>query len=253
MTFLVISILVGCLSVMTARGRQGNWPSGMPVTRPRLVTAGGTYAGRRGRQTDAYVIQERLVAVAHGANGEPACTAAALALGAVVAARPQYQEDLDECAQLAHRAVRTAALRNASTPELVSTLDVVVLEPGERPSLRFVHVGDGAIWHCAKGAEPQPLTTSHSFGEPGKEGRLLRGLGLPSALNPEAGSVPLRPGDRVVIVSDGVVRALGAARMKELFTDGVSPGACLDRLYDEMAAAEPEDDATVIIADYVTA
>ncbi|MEV0235327.1 protein phosphatase 2C domain-containing protein [Nonomuraea sp. NPDC050786] len=267
MTFLVISILVGCLSVMTARGRQGNWPSGMPVTRPRLVAAGGTYAGRRGRPTDAYVIQERLVAVAHGANGEPACTAAALALGAVVAARPQYQQDLDECAQLAHRAVRTAALRDASAhraagtagvrdasaPELVSTLDVVVLEPGERPRLRFVHVGDGAIWHCPKGGAPQPLTTPHSFAEAGQEGRLLRGLGLPSALNPEAGSVPLRPGDRVVIVSDGVVRALGAARMKELFTDGASPGACLDRLYDEMAAAEPEDDATVIIADYVTA
>ncbi|MEQ4719583.1 SpoIIE family protein phosphatase [Nonomuraea sp. B19D2] len=151
MTFLAISILVGCLSVMTAR--QGNRPSGLPVARPRLVAAGGTYAGSRGRASDAYVVQERLVAAAHGAGGDP----------------------------------------------------------------------------------------------------LLRGLGLPSALNPEVGAVPLRPGDRVVIVSDGAIRVLGAARMKELFTDGASPGACLDRLYDEMAAAEPKDDATVIIADYVTA
>ncbi|MEV1174798.1 SpoIIE family protein phosphatase [Nonomuraea sp. NPDC049784] len=249
MTFLVISILAGCLSVMTVRGRQGNWPSGMPVARPRLVAAGGTYTGSRGRPSDAYVIQERLVAAAHGAGGEPAHTAAALALGAVVAARPQYQEDLDECAQIAHRAVRTATLRSGSAHDLVSTLDVVVLDPGESPCLRFAHVGNGAIWHCAKGGEPQPLTTSHSF----DDGPLLRGLGLPSALNPEVGAAPLRPGDRVVIVSDGAIRALGAARMKELFSCGASPGACLDRLYDEMAAAEPKDDATVIIADYVTA
>ncbi|MFI7633063.1 PP2C family protein-serine/threonine phosphatase [Nonomuraea sp. NPDC049400] len=247
MTFLAISILVGCLSVMTAR--QGNRPSGLPVARPRLVAAGGTYAGSRGQASDAYVVQERLVAAAHGTGGDPACAAAALALAAVVAARPQYEEELEECAQLAHRAVRTAALRDASAAGLVSTLDVVVLDPGERPCLRFAHVGNGAIWHCPKGAEPQPLTTSHAF----DGGPRLRGLGLPSAPNPEVGAVPLRPGDRVVIVSDGAIRVLGAARMKELLTGGASPGACLDRLYDEMAAADPKDDATVIIADYVTA
>ncbi|MET7337356.1 SpoIIE family protein phosphatase [Nonomuraea sp. NPDC005650] len=246
MTLLVISILVGCLSVMTVRGRQGNWPAGMPVARPRLVAVGGTYEGSRGRPSDAYVIQERLVAAAHGTGGG---AAAALALGAVIGARPQYQEDLDECAQTAHRAVRTASLRGRARNTLVSTLDVIVLEPGENPRLRFAHVGDGAIWHCPKGTEPQRLTTPHSF----ENGPLLRGLGLPSELNPEVGAVALRPGDRVVVVTSGAIRALGAARMKELLTGGMSPAACLDRLYDEMAVADPKDDATVIIADYVTA
>ncbi|MFF4622133.1 PP2C family protein-serine/threonine phosphatase [Nonomuraea jabiensis] len=250
MTLLVISILVGCLSVMTARGRRGNWPAGMPVARPRLVAVGGTYEGSRGRPSDAYVVQERLVAAAHGAaGGGPAHTAATLALGAVVGARPQYQEDLEECAQAAHRAVRTASLRGGAGSALVTSLDVIVLEPGESPRLRFAHVGDGAIWHCRKGAQPRPLTTSHSFGD----GPPLRGIGLPSELNPEVGAVPLRPGDRVVVVTSGAIRALGAARLKELFTEGMSPSACLDRLYDEMAAADPKDDATVIIADYATA
>ncbi|GAA3534173.1 hypothetical protein GCM10022419_011940 [Nonomuraea rosea] len=254
MTYIVISILVGCLSVMTVQGRRGNWPTGMPVARPRLMAVGGTYEGSGGRPSDAYVIQERLVAAAHGAGGaEPGHAAAALALGAVVATRPQHmgtrEEDLDECAQAAHRAVRTAALRNPAMPNLATTLDVVVLDRGEYPRLRFAHIGNGAIWHCPKGGTPQPLTTSHSF----DDGALLRGIGLPSALNPEIGSVPLRPGDRIVIVTDGVIRALGAARVTELVSNAVSPVACLDRLYDEMAAAEPADDATVIIADYVTA
>ncbi|MFG1704409.1 PP2C family protein-serine/threonine phosphatase [Nonomuraea sp. M3C6] len=251
---MAITILISCLSVMTVRGRRGNWPSGMPVTRARLVAVGGTYEGSYGPPSDAYVIQERLIAAAHGAGGtELAHTAAALALGAVVAGRPQHtgtrEADLDECAQAAHRAVRTASLRNPAMPDLVSTLDLVVLDAGESPRLRFAHVGNGAIWHCAKGKEPQPLTTSHSF----DDGPLLRGVGLPSALNPEVGTVPLRPGDRIVIVSDGVVRALGVPRVQELLTAGVSPVACLDRLYDEMAAVEPKDDATVIIADFVTA
>ncbi|MGI5282415.1 PP2C family protein-serine/threonine phosphatase [Nonomuraea polychroma] len=250
MTLFVISFLIGCLSVMTVRGKRGNWPPGLPVTRPRLVAVGGTYEGTRGQASDAYVIQERLVAAADGTAGaEPGHPAAALALGAVVAARPQRAgtrvQDLDECAQAAHRAVRTAALRDPAAPGLVSTLDMIVLDPGESPCLRFAHVGNGAIWHCAKDAAPVPLTTSHSF----DNGPLLRGLGLPAALNPEVGTVPIRPGDRVVIVTHGVIQALGAQRMTELFTEGASPMACLDRMYDELAAAEPKEDATVIVAD----
>ncbi|MEV0385934.1 protein phosphatase 2C domain-containing protein [Nonomuraea sp. NPDC050643] len=254
MTLFVITILLGCLSVMTVRGRRGNWPAGMPVSRPRLVAVGGTYDGSHSRPSDAYVVQERLIAAARGVGGtELAHTAAALALGAVVAARPQHtgtrESDLDECVQVAHRAVRTSALRNPATPDLVSTLDLVVLDRGESPRLRFAHVGNGAIWHCPRGGEPRPLTTPHAF----EDGPLLRGVGLPSALNPEVGIVVLRPGDRVVIVTDGAVRALGVTRMKELLSDAASPVACLDRLYDEMAAAEPKDDATIVIADFVTA
>jgi serine/threonine protein phosphatase PrpC len=254
MTFFSITILLGCLSVMAVRGRRGPWPPGVPGARHRLVAVGGTYEGSHGRPSDAYVIQERMVAAAEGQGGtDLGHTAAALALGAVVAARPQYagrrEEDLDECAQAAHRAVRRAAMRTPSKPALVSTLDLIVLDPGEHPCLRFAHVGNGAIWHCAKGAKPRRLTTSHSF----DDGPLLRGVGLASTLNPEVGTVPLRPGDRVVIVSDGVVRAIGEHRMTELLMVGASPAICLDRMYDEMAAAEPKDDATVIIADFVTA
>ncbi|WP_170223670.1 SpoIIE family protein phosphatase [Nonomuraea turkmeniaca] len=257
MTLFVISFLIGCLSVMTVRGKRGKWPPGMPVTRPRLVAVGGTYEGTLGRASDAYVIQERIVAVADGAAGatggvQPGHTAAALALGAVVAARPQHagsphalEQDLDECAQAAHRAVRAAAVRDPAAPGLVSTLDMIVLDAGESPRLRFAHVGNGAIWHCVKGTAPVPLTTSHTS----DEGPLLGGIGLPAALNPEVGTVSVRPGDRVVIVTDGVIQALGAQRMAELFTADSSPVACLDRLYDELAAAEPREDATVIVAD----
>ncbi|MEO3868627.1 SpoIIE family protein phosphatase [Nonomuraea sp. B12E4] len=254
MTFFVITFLISCLSVMTVRGRRGNWPAGMPGGRARLMAVGGTYEGSQGLPSDAYVIQERLIAAAHGTGGtELGHTAAALALGAVVGARPQHagtrEQDLDGSTQAAHRAVRTASLRNPATPELVSTLDLIVLDAGERPRLRFAHVGNGAIWHCPKGREPQPLTTTHSF----DDGPLLRGVGMSSALNPELGAVSLSPGDRVVIVTEGVLKALGVPRMKQLLTGATSPVACLDRLYDEIAAAEPKEDATVLIADFVTA
>ncbi|TYB58045.1 protein phosphatase 2C domain-containing protein [Nonomuraea sp. PA05] len=251
MTVFVITFLLGCLSVMTVRGRKGNWPAGMPVARPRLVAVGGTYEGGHGRPSDAYVVQERLIAAARGVGGtEPAHLAAALTLGAVVAARPQHGEEaLDECAQAAHRAVRNAALRDPAVPELASTLDLVVLERAENPRLRYAHVGDGEIWLCPRGGEPRRLTTPHLFGEDPP----LRGIGLPPGLKPEVGAVVLRPGDRVAIVTHGAIKTLGPARMKELFAGGTSPAACLDRMYDEMAAAEPKGDATVIIAEYVTA
>ncbi|MFI6924671.1 SpoIIE family protein phosphatase [Nonomuraea spiralis] len=254
MTFFSISILLGCLSVMAVRGRRGGWPPGMPAARPRLVTAGGTYDGSHGHPSDAYVVQERLIALADGQGGtEVAHTAAALALGAVVSARPQHaarrDEDMDECAQSAHRALRRAALRAPSRPGLVTTLDLLVLDAGETPCLRYAHVGNGVIWHCSKGGKPRQLTTSHSF----DDGPLLRGIGLASTLNPEIGSVPLRPGDRVAVVTDGVVKALGIHRLTELLAVGPSAAACLDRLYDEISAAAPKDDSTIVVADFVTA
>ncbi|QYC39984.1 Stage II sporulation protein E (SpoIIE) [Nonomuraea coxensis DSM 45129] len=253
MTFFVISILVGCLSVMTVQGRRGKWPPGMPVTRPRLVAVGGTFEGSHGRSSDAYVIQERLIAAADGGAGSgPGQVAAALALAAVIAGRPQHggtrEQDLDEHVQAAHRAVRNAALRNPAMPDLAGTLDVIVLDGGESPRLRFAHVGNGAIWHCPRGGAPAPLTTSHSF----EDGPPLRALGRPSALNAEVGAVAVRPGDRVVMMTDGVVRALGVKRVTELLTGSASPVSCLDRLYDELAAVEPKEDATVVIADFVT-
>lgn len=144
--------------------------------------------------------------------------------------------------------MRNAALRNPSMPDLASTLDLIVLDGGESPRLRFAHVGNGAIWHCPRGGTPAPLTTAHSF----DDGPPLRALGRSSALNAEVGAVAVRPGDRVVMMSDGVVQALGVKRVTELLTGGASPVACLDRLYDELAAVEPKEDATVVIADFVT-
>ncbi|GAA1686986.1 hypothetical protein GCM10009733_099560 [Nonomuraea maheshkhaliensis] len=250
MTVFVITFLLGCLSVMTVRGRKGNWPAGMPVARPRLVAVGGTYEGTRGRPSDAYVVQERLIAAASGAVGaEAAHPAAALALGAVVTERPQHagtmERDLRACAQAAHRAVRAAALRDPASPELASTLDLVVLDRTEIPRLRYAHIGDGGIWHCPKGGEPRLITTAW-------QGTGPRGVGLPAA-EPEIGTLMLRPGDRIALVSDGAVRALGEGRMKQLLGGGASPSVCLDRLYDEMAAVEPKDDATVVVAEFVTA
>ncbi|MEU4509346.1 protein phosphatase 2C domain-containing protein [Nonomuraea wenchangensis] len=265
MTLFVISILIGCLSVMNVQGRRGKWPPGMPVTRPRLVAVGGTFEGSRGRPSDAYVIQERLVAAADGGTGaEAGHVAAALALAAVIAGRPQHggtrEQDLDDYVQAAHRAVRDAAPRNPGMTEPSSTLDLIVLDGGESPRLRFAHVGNGAIWHCPRGGTPAPLTTPHSF----DDGPPLRALGRPAeidtatnaeintAVNAEVGAVAVRPGDRVVMMSDGVVQALGVKRVTELLTGSASPVACLDRLYDELAAVEPKEDATVVIADFVT-
>ncbi|TDD25732.1 SpoIIE family protein phosphatase [Nonomuraea diastatica] len=142
-----------------------------------------------------------------------------------------------------------SALPASGGTGLVSSLDLVVLDQDRQPRLRYAHVGDGAIWHCAKGEEPRPLTTANTFGG----GPMTRGPGLLSTLTPETGTLPLRSGDRVAIVTAGLTRALGAARLKALLASGSSPAACLDRLYDEMAALEPEGDATVIVADVVTA
>ncbi|GGT01751.1 hypothetical protein GCM10010156_69610 [Planobispora rosea] len=252
MTFIVITILIGCLSTMAVYGRHRPWPPGTPAARPRLVVAGGTYEGSQGRPSDVYVVQERLIATADGGSATRfGHTAAALTLGAVVVARPQYttrrEQDLDHCVQEAHRAVRTAALRNPAVSDLLSTLDLIVLDPGEHPFLRYAHVGNGAIWYRTKDGRPRPITTPDSLGD----GPPLRAVGLASGLVPDTGTVPLRPGDRVAIVTDGVIGAVGAARLAELLSRGSSPAACLGGLYDEMAAAEPKDDATVIIADFV--
>ncbi|MEU6714322.1 hypothetical protein ABZ897_22885 [Nonomuraea sp. NPDC046802] len=58
---------------------------------------------------------------------------------------------------------------------------------------------------------------------------LPRGIGLPSALNPELGTVSLRPGDRIVVLTGGALKALGAPRLTDLIADGTSPVALRSR------------------------
>lgn len=95
MTFIVITILLSCLSVMAVRGQRGTWPTGMPVARPRLSAVGGAYEGSHRRPSDTDVIQEPLIAA-------------------------------DD--EAAHRSVGAASPRDPATSRLVSTLDLIILD-----------------------------------------------------------------------------------------------------------------------------
>jgi hypothetical protein len=206
----------------------------------RMVTAARTGKGHRGRSGGAHLLQEELAAVAHGAGGSGlAGIAAALALGTVVAARPQHTEDLRACALSAHRALRTAVRSDPTLSGLVSTLDVIALtQPDhEYARLRYVHVGSGAIWWCPYGGAPELLTTPHSFGD----GPLLRGVGLGAVLNPDSGVLSPCQGDRVVLVSGA-----GSGRAGAVLAGlaGTTAGDCLDRLLAELG-----DDCTAVVAD----
>jgi PPM family protein phosphatase len=230
------------------------WPPSATEMAPaalRLRTAARTSPGDRGVNADGYLILEGLVAVADGVGGTRlSAQASALALGAIVVGRAQSGVDgpeaLDEWMVGANRTVRTARQRDPRQSELATTLDVLLLDPAGQRVL-FAHTGNSSIWHrTAATGVVLLLTEPHSAGE-----GLQRGIGLADHPYHDRNELPVRPGDRLLLATDGLTRRLEPQRIAELLLADVTPETCAGRLVAAARNAGSNDDTTVVVADIV--
>jgi len=171
---------------------------------PRLAVAADTSAVGKLTQ-DAYFAQTNLAAVARGLTGTDIDQrAATLALGAVLAMRPQHAEDpaqaLREAASAANRTICAISRRDPQLPDMVTTLDVVMLSAqAGKLALYYAHAGNSTIWlQRADGSQVRPLTKAHAFAG----GPLLRAVGLAPELTPDVAAEPVSLGDRVFIATE---------------------------------------------------
>lgn len=118
----------------------------------------------------------------------------------------------------AHSAVARRALDNLSLQGMGTTLEIVVVRGAE---VSICHVGDSRIYLFSQGALRQ-ITTDDNYAALLAENRMVpadgipvrfrhiltQAVGLPDELTPEMHTFNVKPGDLLLICSDGLTEAL---------------------------------------------
>src|SRR3990172_8262304 len=136
---------------------------------------------------------------------------------------------------------------------------------GER-SLSLAHVGDSRAYLLHEGNLIQ-LTNDHSWvGEMVRRGELTqaqaavhphrsvitRALGTESDADPDIFEVPLEPGDRVLLCSDGLTGMVPDAEIAEILRQDDDPGAVAKLLVQAALRGGGEDNITVVVIDVLS-
>ena len=207
-----------------------------------------------------------LLAVADGMGGTvgggEAATAALATLVDHLTAWPAGAAALAAATKAAHERVRSLAGDSLPSALRPGTTLTAALMTGTRAHL--VHAGDSSAWLLRRG-RLRRLTEVHSQGaalvaagavaagspaERRLDGLLTRYLGMPGTVHPQQTSVRLRAGDRLLVASDGVTRALGVAQLATLLA---RPDVGAPELVEAAVEAGGRDDATALLAGVDTA
>jgi len=269
------------VSLETVRVRSGDVPGA------GIVAAGRSDVGRvRDVNEDAFLIARsdpalarrgawQLVAVADGMGGHAAGEIASeLALDA-------FENELDDLADrveelgegwrsrlesrlraavsAADRAVRVDAGENPERTDMGTTLVAALLVRGR---LGVAHVGDSRAF-LARDGRVEQLTVDHSWAEdqrrlgalnetdiarsPMRES-VTRALGTGAPSEPDIAWWRLRPGDLVVLASDGLTRYADEEALASVLSTVRDPGAVADELVRRANDAGGRDNVTVVVA-----
>lgn len=238
-------------------GDDGRVPHALPPA--PLATAGWVVRGhtnqglQRERNEDSHLATPELVAVADGIGGGPAGDLASKIVIETVRHLLSRAEDppraLAGSVARAASALFGAAMVDADLRGMGTTLDVVLLGSGSWPIAHGMHVGDGAVWYVPDGGRAVALTTFDRDGD----GRLLSAV---SSTGREPQPAPwkrhVRPGDRLVVTSDGFHAHLQgelAIRLIDEFRDE-PPLDAARALVSAALGAGGRDNVTVVVADY---
>jgi PPM family protein phosphatase len=235
----------------------------------RVTTTVGvaTDAGGRPNNEDAAWAEGRLFVVADGMGGhEQGEVASATAISSLVALSDAPGVDevvVRDAIRRAHEAVRDLPHGRGRRPGTTLT-GVVVAEHGDVPCWLVLNVGDSRTYRMAGGVLEQ-VTHDHS-----EVAELVeRGLILPDEaahhprrnvvtrvlgggafdVDPDLAWLPVSPGDRILVCSDGLTDALPDARIEAELKAAEDPQEAADRLVAAALAADAQDNVTVIVVD----
>jgi len=228
----------------------------------KLVVGHATDVGRvREGNEDSFLVDERLrlFAVADGMGGHRAGeVASATALEALRAAVASGRA-LDDAIASANDAVYAKAADDSGLRGMGTTLTAVVAS-GDGV-LVVGHVGDSRAY-LVHGGELDQITEDHSLVEElVREGRLTpeqavvhpqrsiitRALGIDPTVEVDVYPVELRPGDRILLCSDGLTTMVRPVEIATILRREPDPGRAADLLVDAANAAGGEDNITTIV------
>ena len=231
--------------------------------------AGLTDTGRRRRQNeDAFVCEPPLFAVADGMGGAQAgelasrLAAAAIEEGALAI---QGEEGVAGVVRAANARIFEHSVRDPSAAGMGTTATVALVDERARTAT-LAHVGDSRAYRYRDGALEQ-LTTDHSLvGELVRSGRLTeaeaavhphrsvitRALGTEADVEVDTLTVDLRPGDLVLLCSDGLsVMVSDDEIVRQLEATAADPHDAAEALIGAANRAGGEDNVTVVLFELV--
>ncbi|MEQ4498121.1 PP2C family protein-serine/threonine phosphatase, partial [Nocardioides kribbensis] len=216
--------------------------------------------GGRATQEDAVLVGTRLVAVADGVGSAGGSGERAVAALAAAERDGLLDRRLDGAAPLGAVEAVLARAAAALAPGDATTLTALALHAGQ---LVVAHVGDSRA-HLVREGRLTRLTRDHTVVQTlVDEGRLTteearsdeRRVQLNRALEggrpaePDLAVHAVRPGDRLVLTTDGVHGRVGPAVLADLLAGGGDPQEVADAVVAAVEAAGADDNLAVVVVD----
>lgn len=194
-------------------------------------------------------------------GGEAATAALAAVLERLDGSAQVTLEALGDAVREAHQRVRALAADGVPVALRAGTTLTVAVATG--PRLHLGHVGDSSCWLLRRG-RLRRLTEVHthaaalvaagavergSAAERRLGGLLTRFLGMPGGVSGQLATVRVRPGDRVLVATDGVTGPLPVPALAALLS---RPAVGAAELVRAAVDAGGRDDATALLLDMDT-
>lgn len=194
-----------------------------------------------------------------GMGGEAAGEAASGAAAAAFAAFPFENgggEELSRAFSAMEAAV--ASMAKERRISLTGTTAVTVLTKGKRACIG--HLGDSPAFLFRNG-QLTLLTKPHTDAElmeklgirTGGKGRLTRFVGMSASLmmpEPDLKSLEIRPGDRLLLCSDGLSDLLKGQELAGILASEAAPGRAAEELFLQAMERGGKDNITVLLVQY---
>jgi len=212
------------------------------------------------RQTneDSYVAAPPLFVVCDGMGGAEAGEVASAIAVETMAARFAAGDALVAAARAANEAVFARASARVEESGMGTTLTAVMVDGEEG---RFVHVGDSRAYRLREG-RLELLSDDHTLvGEMVREGRLTveeaavhphrsilsRALGTEATVQVDEFTTDLRPGDVLLLCSDGLSGEVPDDGLRDLLAAHDDPTEAAAGLIDAARAAGGHDNITAVV------
>lgn len=229
----------------------------------RVVVAAATDIGQvRDGNEDTYVVEEPLFALADGMGGHRGGEVASrIAIETLERLFATGEGTLPELVREANRAVFERSMSDRSVSGMGTTLTAAVLE-GDR--VRLAHVGDSRAYLLREG-ELRQVTEDHTLvhrmvteGELTEaeaevhphRNILIRVVGVDQNVDVDELELDVRPGDRLMLCSDGLHDMLSSQHISRILTTEADPHAAVRRLIADANDAGGIDNITVILLDF---
>lgn len=229
----------------------------------RVTVAAATDIGRvREGNEDSYLLQDPLYAVADGMGGARGGEVASnLALDTIQRLFDADEGSLTEQVEQANRAVFERSQSDRTVSGMGTTLTAALVQ-GDR--VRLAHVGDSRAYLLRDG-ELTLLTEDHTLvhrmvvegeiSEAEAENHphrsvITRALGVDAAVLVDEGIVEMRPGDRLLLCTDGLTGMVSDDEIASLLRETSDPRQAVERLVETANGAGGVDNITVVILDF---